>query len=149
MQVIRVTKSFTFEMAHALWNYDGPCSHVHGHSYKLWVTVKGVPVENENNPKLGMVIDFGDLKRIVHRNIVVRFDHALVISARSRGSIPEAGEPLFSKIETVDFQPTSENLIHYFAGILLQKLPAGIELVKLRLRETESSYAEWYAEDNG
>ena len=62
--VIRVTKEFPFEMAHALWNYDGPCRNVHGHSYRLFVTLSGVPLEEEGNPKNGMVIDFNELKVI-------------------------------------------------------------------------------------
>ena len=65
MATIRVTKSFTFEMAHALWNYDGPCRNIHGHSYELLVTISGHPITDENSPKLGMVMDFGDLKKIV------------------------------------------------------------------------------------
>ena len=52
MAVIRVTKSFSFEMAHALWNYDGPCKNIHGHSYKLFVTVKGGASENTESTKL-------------------------------------------------------------------------------------------------
>jgi len=60
--LIRVTKEFSFEMAHVLWNYDGPCKNVHGHSYRLFVTLSGFPVDNQENPKNGMVIDFGDLK---------------------------------------------------------------------------------------
>ena len=63
--IIRVTKEFSFEMAHALWNYDGPCRNVHGHSYRLFVTLYGKPLEEQDNPKNGMVIDFSDLKRIV------------------------------------------------------------------------------------
>jgi len=148
MNVIRVTKSFSFEMAHALWNYDGPCRHIHGHSYKLWVTVKGEPDNLTKEAKRGMVIDFGDLKRIVQRNIVVRFDHALVISSENREVVLRGADQLFGKLEVMDFQPTSENMIAYFASILKEKLPEKISLVKLRLRETESSYAEWYAEDN-
>ena len=58
MSVIRVTKEFTFEAAHALYNYDGQCSNIHGHSYRLFVTVKGSPVSDINHPKNGMVMDF-------------------------------------------------------------------------------------------
>ena len=50
-------------MAHALWNYDGPCRNVHGHSYGLFVTLSGIPVDEPENPKNGMVIDFTDLKK--------------------------------------------------------------------------------------
>ena len=51
-------------MAHALWNYDGACKNIHGHSYKLFVTVIGEPDPDEESPKYGMVIDFTDLKEI-------------------------------------------------------------------------------------
>ena len=64
---IRVTKEFPFEMAHVLWNYDGPCKNVHGHSYRLFVTLSGFPTDNKDNPKNGMVIDFSDLKSIVKK----------------------------------------------------------------------------------
>ncbi len=43
MAIIRITKAFNFEMAHALLGYKGPCKHIHGHSYELFVTVKGKP----------------------------------------------------------------------------------------------------------
>ena len=77
MATIRVTKSFTFEMAHALWNYDGPCRNIHGHSYQLFVTVTGEPSPDINNTKLGMVVDFSDLKKIVNENVVETFDQVI------------------------------------------------------------------------
>ena len=72
MSVIRLTKEFSFEMAHSLSGYDGACREIHGHSYKLFVTVQGEPNADPNNPKYGMVMDFGELKRIVGRLIVDR-----------------------------------------------------------------------------
>ena len=68
--VIRVTREFTFEMAHVLQNYDGPCRNVHGHSYRLFVTLSGIPVNDTENPKNGMVIDFTELKNIVLKEII-------------------------------------------------------------------------------
>ena len=65
MSKIRITKKFTFEAGHALYGYDGKCKNVHGHSYKLYVTVIGVPIADKDNVKYGMVIDFSDLKSIV------------------------------------------------------------------------------------
>ena len=62
MSKIRITKKFTFEAGHALYGYDGKCKNVHGHSYKLYVTVIGVPISDKGNVKYGMVIDFSDLK---------------------------------------------------------------------------------------
>ncbi len=77
--IIRLTKEFTFEAAHALEGYDGLCREIHGHSYRLFVTVKGTPCADESNPKFGMVMDFGELKRIVNEQILSRLDHAFVM----------------------------------------------------------------------
>ena len=85
MAVIRLTKEFSFEAAHALDGYDGPCREIHGHSYRLFVTVAGRPVADPGNPKYGMVMDFGVLKRIVNEQIVSRFDHAFVLRDSERG----------------------------------------------------------------
>ena len=79
MAVIRLTKEFSFEAAHALEGYDGACREIHGHSYRLFVTVKGRPSECADDPKCGMVTDFGVLKRIVNEQIVSRMDHAFVL----------------------------------------------------------------------
>ena len=65
MSKIRITKEFSFETGHALYGYDGKCRNVHGHSYHLSVTVIGNPITDSSHVKLGMVIDFGDLKKIV------------------------------------------------------------------------------------
>ncbi len=65
MSNIRITKQFSFETGHALYGYDGKCKNVHGHSYKLSVTVIGSPITDRSNVKFGMVIDFTDLKKIV------------------------------------------------------------------------------------
>ncbi|MBP7509547.1 MAG: 6-carboxytetrahydropterin synthase, partial [Prolixibacteraceae bacterium] len=48
MAKIRVTKYYDFEMAHALWNYDGLCKNIHGHSYKLHITVIGEPIDDSS-----------------------------------------------------------------------------------------------------
>lgn len=82
--MIRITKIFTFETAHVLYNYDGKCKNMHGHSYKLFVTVKGNPINDLENPKNGMVVDFGDIKKIVKEEIIDVWDHAVLINALSR-----------------------------------------------------------------
>ncbi|HNF31650.1 MAG TPA: 6-carboxytetrahydropterin synthase, partial [Bacteroidia bacterium] len=79
-ETVRVTKIFVFDMAHALYGYDGPCKNIHGHTYKLSVTLKGTPVKDNSNPKAGMVIDFSILKQIVQEKIIKQFDHALVLN---------------------------------------------------------------------
>jgi len=147
MAKVRVTKIFRFEMAHALWGYDGLCKNIHGHSYVLEVTVSGTPISDPANQKQGMVIDFGDLKRVVNANIVDIFDHSLVLNKKAPvASFNEISE-MFDRKTWLDFQPTAENLVIYFAGILTARLPGSIKLHSIRLYETANSYAEWFAED--
>ena len=74
-QKVRVTKKFTFDMAHALYGYDGPCKNIHGHTYHLSVTLIGTPIQDNGDVKLGMVVDFGDLKNIVKENIKNKLNH--------------------------------------------------------------------------
>ena len=144
--VVRITKEFKFEMAHALYGYDGVCANIHGHSYRLWVTVKG-EVKNENgHTKDGMLMDFTDLKSIVKPEIVDKYDHSLVLNANS----PHVDLDLsvFNKVHYLNYQPTSENLVLDFANFIKEQLPDGVDLLKLVLSETASSFAEWNLEDN-
>ena len=147
--MIRITKKFDFEAGHALYGYDGKCKNLHGHSYKLLVTVIGTPINDPHNVKNGMVIDFGDLKRIVQEQIITPFDHAMVFNSNSPHQ--ELAESLRAKghnIISVPYQPTSENLVIDFAQRIQQQLPPNVQLYSIRLCETESSYAEWFASDN-
>jgi 6-pyruvoyltetrahydropterin/6-carboxytetrahydropterin synthase len=148
MSIIRVTKEFGFEMAHALVDYDGPCRNVHGHSYRLFVTISGRPSDREGDPKNGMVIDFGDLKRIVKKNIVDIFDHTALINGTDSSERIEALRKAFGNLVVSDYQPTCENLVADIAARIKPHLPAGITLFSVRLYETATSYAEWYASDN-
>ena len=147
--MIRLTKEFSFESAHALWGYDGKCREVHGHSYRLFVTVKGEPISDPTSPKLGMVMDFGELKAIVAREITDRLDHSFVMRRTAEAeSLAETMKSQFTNVILVDYQPTCENMLQDFADRLKAALPEGVELHSLRLHETATSYAEWYAEEN-
>jgi len=149
MATLRITKEFTFDMAHALWNYDGLCRNIHGHTYKLAVTLIGSPNNDAaSGPKLGMVMDFTDLKEIVKKPIVERFDHALVIHRRHPLAALLEPNPDNNKIEFVDFQPTCENFVIHFVDIIRGKLSGDVRLHSLRLHETPTSFAEWFAADN-
>jgi len=148
LQVIRLSREFRFEAAHALWNYDGLCRNIHGHSYRLRVTVRGTPIIDPLSPKNGMVADFSVLKKIVKEAIVEPFDHALMVN----DSIParelaETGQ-MFGRLMPLPYQPTCENMIVDFASRIKALLPDNISLYSLRLYETGNSFAEWMAEDN-
>ena len=140
MSTIRITKEFRFEGAHALQNYDGKCRHIHGHSYRLFVTLKGSPIAEASSPKNGMVVDFGDLKR------VDPFDHALLL--RSDAPVKEEISAAYQNVIILDFQPTCENLAIYFAGLLKDNLPDGTTLHSIKLYETPTSFVEWLASEN-
>ena len=148
MSIIRVTREFSFEMAHVLKGYDGPCRNVHGHSYRLFVTITGKPVNDNTSPRNGMVLDFTDLKEIVVHTIIERFDHSVVISSDFAAEKKKIMADAFGNAVIVDYQPTCENLVTDFAGRIKSELPAGINLHSLRLCETATSYAEWFATDN-
>lgn len=145
MNIVRLTKEFDFEAAHALDGYGGKCKDIHGHSYHLRITTKGKPIEDVKNPTCGMVIDFGDLKQIVKKHILSKFDHYLILRNDSRFRGLEETNP---RIRFVDYQPTCENMLLEIVAILKEYLPAEITLHNAFLRETANSYAEWYAEDN-
>lgn len=149
MPVIRITKRFTFEMAHALLGYDGLCKNIHGHSYVLWVTLIGEPLTDATGPKNGMVMDFSVLSSIIKKNITEVYDHALLLNENTEKETQSTYKKHFEKVIFTPFQPTCENLIADFATRLKMLLPEHITLHSLKLQETETAYAEWYAGDNG
>lgn len=116
--MITVTKTFRFEAAHFLPDYSGACKNVHGHGFKLQVTVSGI-LDKEVYPS--MVCDFKDIKKIVKEHVIDKLDHSM--------------------LNDVLEYPTAENMICW---IELQLVPYfGDHLVRIRLYETEDSYAEW------
>ncbi len=145
---IRITKAFRFEMAHALKGYDGLCRNIHGHTYELRVTIVGEPIADETSPKLGMVMDFGDLKKIVKEEIVDKYDHSLVLFDKMPATLITELKHNFERVILKDYNPTSELMLLDFVEIIRARLPEGVSLKHVYFRETTSSFAEWYAEDN-
>lgn len=141
---IRITKQFHFEMAHALLHHDGPCKNIHGHSYRLHVTLKGKPLKS-NKSREGMVMDFADLKKVVNASIIHPFDHALVLNKKAPRQMYAGLTD--QKLILTAFQPTCENLLIHFVQLLHKHLNAEA-LHHVKLEETSTAYAEWYADDN-
>lgn len=134
-------------MSHALLNYDGLCRNIHGHSYKLQVTVMGEPMQDAGNPKDGMVIDFSILKKAINHQIINLLDHSLMINEKAPvEKLRELGE-MYERNHVVGFQPTTENLVVYIADKVKCILPEHLELYSVRLYETSNSFAEWFTED--
>ena len=148
MKKIRVTKEFDFEMAHALWNYDGACKNIHGHSYKLFVALIGVPILDSHDPKFGMVLDFKDLKLMIKGPVVDYLDHSLAVYKEAEGESLSKVRQMYEKVHVFDFQPTCENLVLFIVKKIQSLLSPGLELHSVKLYETATSYAEWHADDN-
>lgn len=150
--MLRLTKQFVFEMAHALPGYEGKCRNVHGHSYRLSVTVEGERRQQPGTSSDGMVVDFRLIKEVVDRCVVEPFDHALVLpqaGVSEREATVADAVPVQSslggyeaKLMLADFQPTTENLLLHFARLLEGQFPEGTRLYSLSLSETDTSTAE-------
>ncbi len=145
---LRVTKVFDFETAHALWNYDGKCKNIHGHSYKLTVSISGDVINDTKNVKNGMIIDFGDLKKIVKKHVVDVYDHCLLLNGLTPHADYAKVENGFSKMMLCDYQPTAENMLIDIVNRILPHLPNHIKLRYAKLQETDTSFVEWFDVDN-
>lgn len=147
MQQIRLTKCFTFDMAHAITGYEGKCRNIHGHTYHMEVCVKGV-VAVEPGSSDGMVMDFAVLKHMVEDKIVNKYDHALVLEAATNVKEISVLRAQYDKIITYPCVPTTENILLNMVEELRSAMPSHVELYSVKLAETETSYATWYRNDN-
>lgn len=148
MDYIRISRKFSFEAAHALQDYDGACRHIHGHSYKLEVTLLGPVLQQAGHPKNGMVMDFGDLKKLVQQAVIADWDHALLLNENSPAALLKSLRDNNEKLVLLPYQPSCENMLIDIKCRLAERLPSAFRLCRLMLAETENSYAEWYAADN-
>ena len=144
--MIYLTKIFRFEAAHALMGYDGRCRNIHGHSYEMRVTIKGMPIMDDSSPKNGMVMDFGDLKRIVNEEIIDHYDHAFIINHNMSQDFIDEVKRNYERIIVLPYQPTTELMLIDFSKKIKSRLPQNVQLVKIFLKETEGSFAEWIEE---
>ena len=94
-------------------------------------------------------MDFGELKALVNEEVVEPMDHAFVMRrTESANAVDELLREGFGNVVLVDYQPTCENMLADFAARIARRLPEGIKLYALKMYETATSYAEWYAADN-
>jgi 6-pyruvoyltetrahydropterin/6-carboxytetrahydropterin synthase len=110
--------------------------------------LSGIPAGNDDDPKNGMVMDFSVLKNIIRKQIISLFDHSVVLSDRINKDKAEMLKEMFGNTVMVNYQPTCENLVADFASRITPFIPAGVKLHSLKLYETATSFAEWFASDN-
>ena len=132
-----VTKSVKFDAAHILTNHQGLCKNLHGHTYRVDVSV----TQPDDDPR-DMVIDFKDLKSVATSIICDRFDHAFIYSTASEGEseIASVVEKHGMRTVALPFRSTAENLARYFFGELKPLIPG---LVSVKVWETADSCAEF------
>jgi len=141
--MIRITKQFTFHMAHAIEGYEGLCAHIHGHEYSLQVTVAG------NHDNDGMVIDFKKLKELVQERVLDEYDHSLILKDTEKSrNVADSLKAGWGNVHIVPFQPSSENIVLDMVRRLDSAFPDGVSLFSLRLCETGSSWVEWFKNDD-
>lgn len=118
---ITITKIFEFAAAHHLPHHKGKCLNIHGHSYRLEITITG-SIQKEGRAR-GMIIDFGNFKKIVKNNILSELDHC--------------------NLNTLFDNPTAEIMVNAIAKQIQLHLGKSINVAKVRLWETSTSYATW------
>jgi 6-pyruvoyltetrahydropterin/6-carboxytetrahydropterin synthase len=141
---MRVTSRFTFDAAHRILGHAGKCAYLHGHTYHLEVTVTAPELD-----ALGMVIDFDDLKALVRKAVLDRWDHATLLSEQdplvSAISAVQAEAP--EKVVSFRNNPTSEVLTRESWEAISQALPSGLRLLRVRIEETPACSSELSADD--
>lgn len=135
--MITVTKTIRFDAAHILTNHQGLCKNLHGHTYRV-----DVSVTQGDGDTSDMVIDFKDLKRIASEVVCERFDHAFIYNTESAGEreIAAVVEKNGMRTAAIPFRSTAENLARMFFGELKARIP-GLSAVKVW--ETADSCAEY------
>ena len=127
--MISICKQFTFEAAHFLPNHLGKCKNLHGHGFLLEVEISGIPKKGAKDPAKGMIMDFSKLKEIVNGVVIDRVDH--------------------THLNDKFCNPTAETMVVKFAAMLKSSFTANncrVNLERVRLYETATSYAEWKKE---
>ncbi len=132
---MKIAKEFKWEMGHRLPFHKGKCRNLHGHTYRCIVEIDGTTDQN------GMVLDYYELKRIIDP-IIEEMDHSFIVSSKDTELI-NLLRSLDSKAVVVDFDSTAENICIYLLDRIKKAgLPDNINKVKVRVMETENSYAE-------
>ena len=135
--MITVTKTVRFDAAHVLTNHRGLCKNLHGHTYRVDVSVTQPEGDSSD-----MVIDFKDLKRIATEVVCERFDHAFIYNTESPGECEIAAvvEKNGMRVAPIPFRSTAENLAKLFFDELKARIPG---LVAVKVWETADSCAEY------
>jgi len=146
MPVIRVTRRVEFDSGHRVTFHKSKCRNLHGHRYRLEVTLEGELITTYGDSSQGMVIDFGDMKELIGKHVVDRLDHAFIVWEEDRRLVEFLKEDGHKHV-VVPFVPTAENLVAYCRQQIEELLAGSEELsalkvVRVRLYETPNAWAD-------
>jgi 6-pyruvoyltetrahydropterin/6-carboxytetrahydropterin synthase len=133
-------------MGHRVANHVSKCRNPHGHRYRMIVEIAGEIIQTEGASNQHMVIDFTDLKKMVDESIIDRFDHSFVYWVKDTIMTKFAADNDDLRLYALDFIPTAESLVKYFAEELIsifQNYSPSLKLRSITLYETPRSYAVW------
>jgi 6-pyruvoyltetrahydropterin/6-carboxytetrahydropterin synthase len=135
---MRVSRTFEFDAAHRVLGHAGPCAYLHGHRYRLQVVV-----EARDLNALGMLIDFGEIKRIVNERLLSKWDHAALFRYDDPlvPAVQQAQPDAPGRVITLPDNPTAEVMAKAAFQAIAKALPEGLSLAEVTLWETPDSSA--------
>ena len=145
---ISITRRLEFDSGHRIPNHDGQCKHLHGHRYAIEVTLTGEVADHPGKADDGMVLDFGDIKRLTNQYVVEPWDHAFLVAKEDEGLVAFLATLPNHKTVVMEHVPTVENLANAAFAILQpvfsKSFSGRLELSALRLSETPNCWADVY-----
>jgi 6-pyruvoyltetrahydropterin/6-carboxytetrahydropterin synthase len=143
---ISITRRLEFDSGHRIPNHDGQCKHLHGHRYAIEVTLTGEVADHPGKADDGMVLDFGDIKRLTNQYVVEPWDHAFLVAKEDEGLVAFLATLPNHKTVVMEHVPTVENLANAAFAILQpvfsKSFGGRLELSALRLYETPNCWAD-------
>ncbi len=140
---MNLTTRFTFDAAHRILGHPGKCGYLHGHTYHLEVTVA-----SERLDALGMVMDFDDLRALVRKAVLDRWDHATLLGEQDPLVPAIIGVQMEAPEKVVRFKqnPTAEILTRRAWEAIRQTLPPSVSLLRVKIDETPACSSELTSE---
>lgn len=146
--MITVTKRHTFSAAHRLYDYNGKCEHLHGHNYKIEITIT-----NDSLDELGMILDFAAVKDLLLTKLDALWDHKTLLFSKDPLSKELPNLLQDNSVCTVPFNPTAENMAQYLGEIFFPKLlkeakcQPSLRITAVAVFETENNFASWVCDN--
>lgn len=145
-EAISITRRLEFDSGHRIPNHDGQCRHLHGHRYAIEVTLTGSVADRPGKADDGMVLDFGDIKRLTNQYVVEPWDHAFLVAKEDAGLVEYLNSIPNHKTVVMERVPTVENLASAAFKVLqpvFEKAFEGrLQLSSIRLYETPNCWAD-------